>query len=98
MLIGLLSKCLPMPDLFRSIISDVRLLDYIQGVHIYKQHVKKKSSLEKYIFQEKVLGIYIKCLNLDYKQNNIHMLLAKWIRQADPFRLAKISPAEWNQG
>ena len=27
------------------------------------------------------------------------MLSAKWIRQADPFRLAQISPAaEWNQG
>ena len=28
---------------------------------------------------------------------NIYMLPAKWIRQANPFRLAQISPAEWNQ-
>ena len=28
----------------------------------------------------------------------VYMLPAKWIRQVDPFRLAQISPAEWNQG
>ena len=32
------------------------------------------------------------------RSSKMYMLPAKWIRQADLFRLAQISPAEWDQG
>ena len=56
-----------------------------------------------------LLGMVVACvctlINIMYfrkgwkiKKENIYVLPAKWIRQAEPFRLAQISSAEWNLG